>query len=409
MTVCPAVRPESLDYWELLYNQHAVCEALALENAEVARALFHRQVDRLTRLHGPLGIEQAFILLTSLNRGLYNYLQYQLNLSLTACCYDNRVSVQGVRDMSDVFRAGDRIIMAYDAAIRANQGSRTYIEKACAYVQTHLDGDLSLSAVSEAVYLSKCHLCEIFRELVGCTFGDYVRQQRLMREAFGMELNACLCLDTSVEKIQRMGCAEINLALCEEAVPAARILNQKCGTPFLTGAPYGYAGTLAWLEKIGRQLGREAGPVLRAALKKRAAEAMQYRMYGMMLKADKPQVAIFGDAPMVAGLGRFMDELDFPIVTKISRHSLRLYEAADPSVRYLPEEKDRIEILQSLRRTLVLADDVSKRLLTKDNTFLRVSMPLVDGAQIAAHLPFMGPRGADFILEAVEAYLKTLR
>ena len=60
-------------------------------------------------------------------------------------------------------------------------------------------------------------------------------------------------------------------------------------------------------------------------------------------------------------------------------------------------------------RTLVLADDVSKRLLTKDNTFLRVSMPLVDGAQIAAHLPFMGPRGADFILEAVEAYLKTLR
>ena len=78
MTVCPAARPESLDYWELLYNQHAVCEALALENAEVAGALFRRQVDRLTRLHGPLGIEQAFILLTSLNRGLYNYLQYLL-------------------------------------------------------------------------------------------------------------------------------------------------------------------------------------------------------------------------------------------------------------------------------------------------------------------------------------------
>lgn len=181
MTVCPAARPESMDYWELLYNQHAVCEALVLENAEVAKALFHRQVDRLVHLHGPLGIEQAFILLTSLNRGLYNYLQYQLNLSLTACCYDNRVPVQGVHDMPDVFQAGDRIIMAYDAAIRANQGSRTHIEKACAYVQTHLDGDLSLSAVSEAVYLSKCHLCEIFRELVGCTFGDYVRQQRLTR------------------------------------------------------------------------------------------------------------------------------------------------------------------------------------------------------------------------------------
>ena len=65
--------------------------------------------------------------------------------------------------------------------------------------------------------------------------------------------------------------------------------------------------------------------------------------------------------------------------------------------------------MQALHHTLVLADDVSKRLLAKDNTFLRVSMPLVDGAQIATHLPFMGPRGADFILEAVEVYLETLR
>ncbi len=324
-----------------------------------------------------------------------------------------------------------RVIFVVASSVSAVIG--TDLQGVCAYMQEKVDARLiafeqggfrgDYSAGIQAAYRL---LAEDVAEadvprnagtynILGASAGSFrmesdVREiERLMREAFGMELNACLCLDTSVEKIQRMGCAEINLALCEEAVPAARILNQKCGTPFLTGAPYGYAGTLAWLEKIGRQLGREAGPVLRAALKKRAAEAMQYRMYGMMLKADKPQVAIFGDAPMVAGLGRFMDELDFPVVTKISRHSLRLYEAADPSVRYLPEEKDRIEILQSLRRTLVLADDVSKRLLTKDNTFLRVSMPLVDGAQIAAHLPFMGPRGADFILEAVEAYLKTLR
>ena len=233
--------------------------------------------------------------------------------------------------------------------------------------------------------------------------------ERLMQEAFGMELNACLCLDTSVEKIQQMGCAEINLVLREEAVPAARILTQKCGTPFLLGAPYGYAGTLAWLEKIGQQIGRVVSPALRAALKKRAMEVMQYRIYGMMLKVNKPQVALFGDAPMVTGMSSFMDELGFPVVAKISRHSLRLYEAAAPSVRYLPEEKDRIAAMQALHHTLVLADDISKRLLAKDNTFLRVSMPLVDGAQIATHLPFMGPRGADFILEAVEVYLETLR
>ncbi len=39
--------------------------------------------------------------------------------------------------------------------------------------------ETSLDAVNEAVFISKCYLCEIFRSLVGCTFGDYVRQRQL--------------------------------------------------------------------------------------------------------------------------------------------------------------------------------------------------------------------------------------
>ena len=39
--------------------------------------------------------------------------------------------------------------------------------------------ETSLDAVNEAVFISKSHLCEIFRSLVSCTIGDYVRQQRL--------------------------------------------------------------------------------------------------------------------------------------------------------------------------------------------------------------------------------------
>ena len=37
----------------------------------------------------------------------------------------------------------------------------------------------SLDAVNKAVFISKRHLCAIFRLLVGCTFGDYVRQRQL--------------------------------------------------------------------------------------------------------------------------------------------------------------------------------------------------------------------------------------
>lgn len=39
--------------------------------------------------------------------------------------------------------------------------------------------ETSLDAVNEAVFISKCYLCAIFRLVVGSTFGDYVRQRRL--------------------------------------------------------------------------------------------------------------------------------------------------------------------------------------------------------------------------------------
>lgn len=81
--------------------------------------------------------------------------------------------------MPDAFAVGEHILTAYDAATCADRGSRLHTEKACTYIQTYLSDDLSLDAVNEAVFISKCHLCAIFRSLVGCTFGDYVRQQRL--------------------------------------------------------------------------------------------------------------------------------------------------------------------------------------------------------------------------------------
>ena len=52
--------------------------------------------------------------------------------------------------------------------------------------------------------------------------------KRLMKEAFGMECHACLCHETTAECIRAMGCAEVNLVLRDEAMPAARILEEKC-------------------------------------------------------------------------------------------------------------------------------------------------------------------------------------
>lgn len=290
-----------------------------------------------------------------------------------------------------------------------------------AFEQGGFRGDYSIGLKEVYKLLAECIAAPAPEKLLGRynilgasagTFrasADIHEIKRLMKEAFGMECHACLCLDTDAELIRTMGGAEINLVLRDEALPAARILQEKCGIGFVKGIPYGYQGTAKWLEQVGQALQRPVNPTLAGQLRKLAADAAQYRMYGMMLKKNKPAVTIMGDYNIVEGLAGFMAEIGFPIAHKVCAHSLRAIESPQEDVQYMPVEKERIELLKGLHHQLLLADDVSAKLVAEDNTYMRVSMPLVDGAQIAVHMPICGPRGADMILETVELYLQTLR
>ena len=116
-----------------------------------------------------------------------------------------------------------------------------------------------------------------------------------------------------------------------------------------------------------------------------------------------------GEYMTVQGVSDFLNGIFFPVVNRVSAHSLRAIENLAEDVKYLPVEKERIELIKGLHRHFVLADDVSKRLLAADNTFMRIASPLVDGAVVATHMPLMGERGADMIIEHVEEYLQTLK
>ncbi|MBQ9535993.1 MAG: nitrogenase component 1 [Clostridia bacterium] len=251
--------------------------------------------------------------------------------------------------------------------------------------------------------------------IIGASVGSYrckadmLETERLMREAFGMEPHARLCLETDLERIRTMGGAEINLVMRGEALDAARMLESKCGMPYVCGAPYGYAGTLAWLESVGKALGREPAPALVGELKKRAAEAMQYKMYGRMLRRDRPQALLYGDCETVRGLSEFLESIGITPARRISIHNLSTLETPPEGIEYLPTERDRMELLRGTQRTLILADDTSRRLADGSNTYMRISTPVIDGAQVATHMPVMGPRGADMLMEYVEAYFNTLK
>ena len=179
---CLDQRPISSEEWELLYNHMPICEALGREGVDAAAALFRRRVEILAgQTSGPPGQETAFVLLTSLNRSLYDFLLLEFGVSLAQCCYRHRAHACDIHSACAILRAARAMLEDYAAGLRHSRANRPHIEKACAYIRAHLAEDLSLERVCAAVFLSKSYLCQIFKSLLGCTFGEYVKQQRILR------------------------------------------------------------------------------------------------------------------------------------------------------------------------------------------------------------------------------------
>ena len=179
---CLDQRPISSEEWELVYNHMPICEALVREGVDAAAALFRRRVEILAgQTSGPPGQETAFVLLTSLNRSLYDFLLLEFGVSLAQCCYRHRAHACDIHSACAILRAARAMLEDYAAGLRHSRANRPHIEKACAYIRAHLAEDLSLERVCAAVFLSKSYLCQIFKSLLGCTFGEYVKQQRILR------------------------------------------------------------------------------------------------------------------------------------------------------------------------------------------------------------------------------------
>jgi len=243
---------------------------------------------------------------------------------------------------------------------------------------------------------------------------DVEEMKRLLSEAFGMNCNVILGMETSSEELADMGKAAVNLVISAEALPAAEKLKELYGTPFIYGAPYGYAGTREWLTWVAEVTGRSISSVLLAELKKKMAGMSLYRMYAeMYARGTKvPKAAIAGEYDVVYGIGTAMKEACLPIACRICNHAKAGVERAcevnplgeGEEVWYPATEKERIQRLKELTYTLLLGDDVSIHCLGEKCYGVTVSQPLVNHLQRATHLPFMGIRGMDYLMEEVDRF-----
>ena len=232
---------------------------------------------------------------------------------------------------------------------------------------------------------------------------DIWEVKSLLSEALGLSCNACLCCDTSVEELQAMGKAQVNIVLGNEGLAAAQYLEKKFGTPYVYAAPYGYSGTVRFLESVGEAIGEMPQPLVLMRLRMKEKGMSMLSMFAMMGGGKTKQAVVKGDYDLVQGVSAFLEQAGISVVHKMCAHSLKAIAEPAADVESYAEEGEWLQLIRDLRATLIFADDVALTQADASNMKVLISAPFMNGV-VATHLPFMGEKGADFLLEQIQGY-----
>ena len=227
----------------------------------------------------------------------------------------------------------------------------------------------------------------------------------LLSEALELRCNACLCCDTSVEELEDMGLAQVNIVLGNEGLAAAKYLQEKFGTPYVYAVPYGYNGTLSFLAQVGEAVGREPDSMVLQRLRMKEKSLSRLSLFTMMGNNKPKKAVVKGDYDLVQGVSAFLEQGDITVLHKMCAHSLKAIAEPAADVEAYAEESDWLQVIRGLQDTLILADDVALLQADADNMKVLISAPFMNSA-VATHMPFMGEKGADFLLEQMQAYCR---
>ena len=185
------------DYLELICNLHSICEALAYDGLESASGMLRERMRHIRSFHGDgIPLVDGMILVTSLNRSLYDFFQFYMHVSFTKCCYENRVRLDNMETDDAILRAGIKVLADYHKAFSNSREICNHMEKARSYIREHLADKLTLESVGKAVHISGGYLSHIFSSLAGQSFCDYIRDERM-----AMSRHLLIQTDYSIDEI----------------------------------------------------------------------------------------------------------------------------------------------------------------------------------------------------------------
>ena len=216
---------------------------------------------------------------------------------------------------------------------------------------------------------------------------------RVMSGAFHMDPCCVLSSGASVTDIERMGEARVNLVIRREGLPAARVLQNRFGTPFVFARPYGIKGTTQWLRDVGLALGQAPDEEFVDAEQTLALNQIDYA-YDYLednewAYPEEAVLTIGGHADVVRGIVSYATN-ELPLRKGVCWCDCP--EMGEDDIPYF-SEKEWIPIVKNHTKGYLMFSGEALKWAGK-NTQLQISNPDIAWRVHPYDPPFVGYRGA---------------
>ena len=92
---------------------------------------------------------------------------------------------------------------------------------------------------------------------------------RLMEEAFGWTAHEIIPCESTLDSFRHAGSAAVNIVIRDEALPAAKILEERCRNPICHRYAVWISRALKWLEQVAASIGESVSPKLIADIQEK--------------------------------------------------------------------------------------------------------------------------------------------
>lgn len=236
---------------------------------------------------------------------------------------------------------------------------------------------------------------------------DMAEIENLMRSCFGMGLNAVFTTDSSIDLIARASNSALNVVLRAEGLECAEIMKKKFNIPYCFGLPYGYDGTYRWLQKIKDITGISCDKTFLHKQSERQKDHMLELKY--LQRGRKPiNAVVSGNFDPAFGISSFLkNELDIKSEAIFVNHDNNLssfsegLEAFPGAISFNADENKKKSTVDETRPEVVIGDSFLLQISASNAAKILFSNPNTQKRLLCSHMPFVGFKGADYILERI--------